>query len=269
MFNGNLYDDYTIDFSEDYSKYDECYCFLINSKREIYLEENNIPIVSTKDLDDYDSNFILYIGTYKNKPCLVVNINTEDNFISLYDTYDIDPNLYRMISRAILINDWYKSHQYCGNCGTKTVVDKKDMMMLCPKCGQLHYSRIAPAIIVAINNNGKLLMAKHSYHKNIRYALVAGFIEAGESVEEAVHREVMEEIGIKIKNIQYIESQSWPFPNSLMLGFMADYDSGEICVDGDEILDAKWFDVDDIEVPNSNISISSFLIKKFIEIHKS
>ena len=120
--------------------------------------------------------------------------------------------------------------------GTKTQLDEKDMMLKCPECGQVHYPRIAPAIIVAIRNGEELLMAKHSYHETIRYALIAGFVEPGETIEEAVHREVSEEVGINIKNLEYKKSQSWPFPNSLMLGFAAEYDSGDIKVDGDEIL---------------------------------
>ena len=146
-------------------------------------------------------------------------------------------------------------------------VDEKDMMLKCPKCGQMHYPRIAPAIIVAIRNEDKLLMAKHSYHETIRYALIAGFVEPGETIEEAVHREVMEEVGIKIKNLKYLRSQSWPFPNSLMLGFTAEYDSGDIKVDGDEILKAKWFSKNEIIRYDSDISISDWLIQQFIDFN--
>ena len=103
-------------------------------------------------------------------------------------------------------------------------------------------------------------MAKHSYHDNIRYALIAGFVEPGESIEEAVHREVKEEVGIKIKNLKYQKSQSWPFPNSLMLGFEAEYDSGDIKVDGDEILKAKWFKKDEIIRYDSDIIIAAAFI---------
>ena len=142
------------------------------------------------------------------------------------------------------------------------------MMLICPKCGQMHYPRIAPAIIVAINNDGKLLMAKHSYHNTSQYSLLAGFVEPGENIEEAVKREINEEVGIKIKNLQYVKSQSWPFPNSLMLGFTADYDCGEIVVDGDEIIDAKWFKPEEIKMPPSDISISSWLINKYIKTHE-
>ena len=170
-----------------------------------------------------------------------------------------------MGTKAVLVNDWYISHKFCGRCGTETQLDEKDMMLKCPSCGQVHYPRIAPAIIVAIRKGNELLMAKHSYHDNIRYALIAGFVEPGESIEEAVHREVLEEVGIRIKNLKYQRSQSWPFPNSLMLAFTAEYDSGSIKVDGDEILKAKWFKKDEIIRYDSDISISDWLIQEFID----
>ena len=155
--------------------------------------------------------------------------------------------------------------QFCGRCGAKTQLDEKDMMLKCPKCGQMHYPRIAPAIIVAIRKGDELLMAKHSYHEKIRYALIAGFVEPGETIEEAVHREVLEEVGIKIKNLQYKRSQTWPFPNSLMFGFSAEYESGDIKVDGDEILTAKWIKKEDVEPPETDISIASWLIEEFLK----
>ncbi|MDD2643653.1 MAG: NAD(+) diphosphatase [Methanobacteriaceae archaeon] len=267
MIESSIYDNYKIDFSDNFETNDESYYFIYNTNRELYLNENlNVPQYKD-ELSDFCINFLLYIGTFKDKPCFVVNVdnNTNTNFYSLLEIYNMNPILYQMAGRGVLINDWYNSYKYCGHCGCKTVLDEKDMMMKCPSCGQVHYTRIAPAIIVAINNNGKLLMAKHSYHKNINYALIAGFVEAGESIEEAVHREVLEEVGIKIKNLKYMRSQSWPFPNSLMLGFTADYESGEIKVDHDEILKAKWFNVKDIELPPYDISISSWLMEDFIK----
>ena len=264
-----IYENYSIDFQEKYVTDNEAYYFIFNNKREIYLNnDKDIPLIKRDELENSDFEFELYIGTYKDKEVIVANKDVEDNFHTLFALYDIDHELYQIAARAALIRDWYKSHQYCGNCGKKNVIDQKDMMLICPECGQMHYPRIAPAIIVAINNNGKLLMAKHSYHKKMSYSLIAGFVEPGESIEEAVHREVKEETNIKIKNLKYIKSQSWPFPNSLMLGFTADYDSGEIKVDGDEILDAKWFKVEEIEIPPSDISISSWLIDNYIKTHK-
>ncbi|WP_323736177.1 NAD(+) diphosphatase [Methanosphaera sp. ISO3-F5] len=264
-----FYENYSINFKENYSTKNEAYYFIFNNKRELYLSNNSIPYVKEDNIKDLKLEFQLYIGKYKQKEVIVANTNIEtEDFHNLFEIYDINHEDYQMASRAVLVRDWYMSHKYCGHCGTKTIIDKKDMMLICPKCGQMHYPRIAPAIIVTINNNDKLLMAKHSYHKTHSYSLIAGFVEAGESIEEAVRREVKEEVGIEIKNIRYVKSQPWPFPNSLMLGFTADYDSGEIKVDGDEILEAKWFKPEEIEIPSSTISISSWLINEYIKNHK-
>lgn len=259
MIEKSVYEDYDIDFSDTYTS-DDAYYFVFNQNRELYLKNKEL----ITNIDDFDINFSLFIGKYKNKDCFVVNSNFDKGF-DLREVYEFDKDIYLMGTKAVLVNDWYISHQFCGRCGTKTELDEKDMMLKCPACGQVHYPRIAPAIIVAIRNEDELLMAKHSYHDNIRYALIAGFVEPGESIEEAVHREVSEEVGIKIKNLKYLKSQSWPFPNSLMLGFEAEYDSGEIKVDGDEIVKAKWFKKDEIIRYASDISISDWLIQKFID----
>lgn len=263
-----IYENYSIDFEEDYNTENEAYYFIFNNKRELYLEDNSIPLVKKDEIEDLKLDFKLYIGTYNQKEVIVSNTNIEtENFHKLPQIYDINHETYQIATRAVLVRDWYKSHQYCGGCGEKTVLDKKDMMLICPECGQMHYPRIAPAIIVTINKSNQLLMAKHSYHKNFNYALIAGFVEPGESIEEAVKREVKEEVGIEIKNIKYLKSQSWPFPNSLMLGFEAEYDKGEINVDGEEIIEAKWFNPEEIEKPSSDISISSWLIDHYINTH--
>ena len=259
MIEKSLYEDYQINFSDSYTSND-AYYFIFNEDRELYLDNNEL----IKDISSLNVNFSLYIGKYKNKDVFVVNSDFKKGY-DLKEVYDINKDLYQMAAKAVLVNDWYISHQFCGRCGAKTEIDEKDMMLKCPECGQVHYPRIAPAIIVAIRNEDKLLMAKHSYHDNIRFALIAGFVEPGESIEEAVHREVSEEVGIKIKNLKYLKSQSWPFPNSLMLAFEAEYESGDIKVDGDEILKAKWFKKDEITRYPSDISISDWLIQRFID----
>ncbi|MBQ6629392.1 MAG: NAD(+) diphosphatase [Methanobrevibacter sp.] len=262
MIEKSLYENYQIDFSETLTPKNGDYLFVFNENRELYLDSNNELAIN---LDDFEVNFTLYIGEYNKKRAFVVNVEGDDEFYDLREVYEIDHDLYHIAGKAVLVNDWYISYRFCGRCGSKTQLDEKDMMLKCPNCGQVHYPRIAPAIIVAIRNGDKLLMAKHSYHDNIRYALIAGFVEPGETIEEAVHREVLEEVGVKVKNLKYERSQSWPFPNSLMLGFTAEYDSGEIKVDGDEILKAKWFKKDEIIRYGSDISISDWLIQEFID----
>ena len=261
MIEKSIYEDYEIDFSDTYTS-DDAYYFIFNENRELYLDNKEL----ITDISDLKVNFSLYIGKYKSKDCFVVNADFKEGF-DLREVYEFDHDLYLMGAKAVLVNDWYISHKFCGRCGTRTQVDEKDMMLKCPKCGQVHYPRIAPAIIVAIKNEDKLLMAQHSYHDTIRYALIAGFVEPGESIEESVHREVLEEVGIRIKNLTYKKSQSWPFPNSLMLAFEAEYESGDIKVDGDEIVKAKWFKKDEIIRYASDISISDWLIQEFIDNH--
>ncbi|MBQ7928038.1 MAG: NAD(+) diphosphatase [Methanobrevibacter sp.] len=262
MIEKSIYENYQIDFSDTIEPKEDDILFIFNENRELYLDENkNLP----KSLDDFKPDFCLFIGIYNDKKAFVINVETQEEFYPLQEVYEFNHDLYHIAGKAVLVRDWYISHRFCGRCGVETQLDEKDMMLKCPSCGQVHYPRIAPAIIVAVRNEDKLLMAKHSYHKTHRYALVAGFVEPGESIEEAVHREVLEEIGIKIKNLKYQKSQSWPFPNSLMLAFTAEYDSGDIKVDGDEILKAKWFKKEEIERYDSDISISDWLIQDFID----
>jgi len=266
MIKKSLYDNYSIDFKENYRTEENSYYFIFYN-RELYLNENNeLPLINEEELNKkFNVNFSLYIGTFKNKPAFVVDIiESSEKFYNLTDVFPIDDELFLIGGRAVQILDWYKNHQYCGVCGTHNVMDDDLMMLKCPKCGHINFTRIAPAIIVAIRKDDKLLMAYHSYYKIKQYTILAGFVEAGETLEEAVHREVKEEVGINIKNVKYFASQSWPFPNSLMVGFTAEYDSGKIKVDNFEILKARWFSKDEIE-RRSNISISSWLIDDFLD----
>ena len=262
MIEKSLYENYKIHFDETTTPASDDYLFVFNNDRELYLnEDKKLP----SSLNDFNVNFCFLIGVYKGRNAFVVNVESDDAFYPLREVYEFNHDLYHIAGKAVLVNDWYLSHRFCGRCGTRTQLDEKDMMLKCPACGQNHYPRIAPAIIVAIRKDDELLMAKHSYHDNIRFALIAGFVEPGETIEEAVHREVLEEVGVKIKNLKYQKSQSWPFPNSLMLAFTAEYESGDIKVDGDEILKAKWFKKEEIIRYDSDISISDWLIQNFID----
>lgn len=258
-----LYNDYVIDFKEDYTTKEESYYLIFNQDRQLYLEENSIPLDYEDFLSTFKVNFKLYIGKYKNHPCFAVNIDEGECFYSLQQVYEKDCDIYQIATRALLINDWYDQNRYCGRCGTKTKVKKGSMSLKCPECGLSFHGRIQPAVIIAIHNDNKLLMARHGYNTKVRYALIAGFVEMGESIEEAVRRETKEEVGINIKNIKYMGSQPWPFPNSLMCAYKAEYDSGEIYVDGKEVIEARWFSKDEIGEVESDISIYSLLVDDF------
>ncbi|WP_415896131.1 NAD(+) diphosphatase [Neptuniibacter sp. PT34_22] len=172
---------------------------------------------------------------------------------------------FAILSAAAQVVTWHASFKFCPRCATELIMDEADLAKVCPSCGHHQYPRLSPCIIVLVRMDDKCLLAHSSKFKSGRYSTLAGFIEAGESAEHAVEREVMEEVGIKVKNIEYVCSQSWPFPHSFMLGFMADYSEGEITPDGEEILSADWFSVDDLPTIPPKFTISRQLIDRFIK----
>lgn len=187
----------------------------------------------------------LKIGEYKDFPLYLVTANEADlarwNFVFLRTQIARPTDEAFTMHRAVTLNHFLQTHQFCGKCGSKTVLSDHEIAMICPACNQHFYPVISPSIIVAVRRGSQILLANHQRHKGTIYTTLAGFIEAGESAEQAVAREVFEESGLKIKNIRYFGSQPWAFPNSLMLGFLADYESGEISLQEEEIFDAKWF----------------------------
>ena len=138
---------------------------------------------------------------------------------------------FQLAGRGIQLAEFYRSHKFCGYCGHPMHPSKTEWAMLCSHCRERYYPQIAPCIIVAIRRDDSILLAQHTRHRNGVHTVLAGFVEVGETLEQTVAREVMEESGIKVKNLRYVTSQPWPFPQSLMTAFMAEYDSGEIVID--------------------------------------
>lgn len=167
-------------------------------------------------------------------------------------------------SLAIHLSYWRQTQQYCGQCGNKLIDMNEERARRCEQCGRIIYPKICPCIIVMIRKDDELLLARGKRFTGSFYSALAGFIEPGETAEQAVHREVAEEVGINIKNIQYIMSQAWPFPDSLMLGFIADYASGNINIDKREIVDARWFKKNDLPERPVSTSIAHALIEHCI-----
>jgi NAD+ diphosphatase len=168
--------------------------------------------------------------------------------------------------RAYHVAQWRRDSSYCGSCGTKNTDAPDELARLCPSCGRREYPRISPAVItIIINDNNEALLAHNRKFADEVYSLIAGFNEAGENLEATAAREIQEEVGLEVKEIRYIASQPWPFPNSLMLGFTARYASGEIRPDGEEIMDARWFNSDNLPNLPGFGSVSRYLINSWLE----
>lgn len=151
------------------------------------------------------------------------------------------------------LNNWYRSNRFCGCCGQTMEASKTERAMRCPNCGFIDYPKICPAIIVGITHEDKILMTRYANRSFKRYALVAGFCEIGETLEDTVRREVMEEVGVKVKNIRYYSNQPWGFSSSLLIGFFAELDGDDtITMDAHELAEAKWFTKEEIPEDEEN-----------------
>ncbi|MDX1416776.1 MAG: NAD(+) diphosphatase [Candidatus Promineifilaceae bacterium] len=191
-------------------------------------------------------------------------------FLSLRRLFGrLDPTMLALAGRAVQIVEWDRTHQFCGRCGIPVRTLTFERAKKCPQCGLTSYPRLAPAIIVSIERQAasgtELLLAHNLRSPQGFYSVLAGFVEPGETLEECVRREVWEEVGIEVKNIRYFGSQSWPFPNSLMIAFTAEYASGEIVIEKDELGEAGWFSADALPRVPPPISIARQLIDTFVE----
>jgi NAD+ diphosphatase len=177
----------------------------------------------------------------------------------------LEEELFFAAGRAAQLLYWDKTNKFCSSCGSAVESRPDERAKVCPKCGFMSFPRISPAVIVAVTRGKEILLAHNFRFQNNMYSVIAGFVEPGETFEDCVKREVLEEVGVRVKNIKYFGSQPWPFPNSLMIAFTAEYEGGDIEVDGVEIEHAGWFNVDNLPNTPAKISVASKLIKWFIE----
>ena len=214
-----------------------------------------------------------FIGYLNEKPCNILEV-THDS--KLDDDLILTPlrnllgsipdSLFTACSRSLQLSEWKRNNQFCGVCGKNMKMHETERAMFCECNSVLVYPKISPCIIVLVTKGEELLLAHNKNFPGTFYSTLAGFIEAGESAESAIHREIFEEVKVRVQNIKYFGSQSWPFPSQLMLGYHAEYLEGEITPDGEEIDLADWFHYKDLpNVPTGNISISGQLIESYIE----
>lgn len=213
-----------------------------------------------------------YLGRLQGQHCFAVLI---DQDASIPDTFylqdlrklamDVDPPIFMLAGRARQVVEWDANHRFCSRCGTPTVQHVRDRAKQCPACGYTQYPRIAPCIIVLVTRGYEVLLARAPHFPPGLYSTLAGFVEPGETLEMAVHREVFEEVGIRITQLRYLDSQPWPFPHSLMIGFHAEYAGGDLQADGVEIEHAQWWPVNELPKIPPRGSISRYLIDHYVD----
>ena len=252
----------------------EAYWFVFHEEQLFVYSAQGIEALPYDQALDFKIIRQHYLGKLNNAPVYAVEIElpaslTQGQFVGLRQSHDVlGETLFNIASRAHQILNWDRNHQFCGRCSALLQTKEDERAKQCLACGLLVYPRISPCVIVLIHRGRELLLARSPHFRPGIYSALAGFVEPGESAEETAIREVREEVGIKIKNLQYVTSQSWPFPDSFMLGFLAEYDAGEIKVDPKEIEDARWFACSELPPLPSAMSIArklidNFLLKKF------
>jgi NAD+ diphosphatase len=213
----------------------------------------------------------LFLGTLDGVDCYVTALpkDTEPppgmKFIPGRALYSrVDEETFGIVGRALAIAEWDLLHRFCGRCGQPTVLTPGERARRCSACRTPFYPRISPAVIVLITRGDSMLLARNATFPEAFFSTLAGFVDVGESLEETVTREVREEVGLELKNLRYFGSQPWPFGRSLMVGFTAEYASGDIRVDGQEIAEADWFTADRLPRIPPPLSIARRLIDSFL-----
>lgn len=212
-----------------------------------------------------------FLGYLKECPCVAAEIDAVAalpkgmRWVSLRSLYGVlREELFAIAARAVQLVEWDRNHQFCGHCGTPTTQRAQDRVKRCPKCHFRQYPQLSPAVIMLVHKGEQLLLARAPRFRTGMYSVLAGFVEPGESLEETVAREVREEVGIEVKNIRYFGSQPWPFPKSLMIGFVAEYAGGTITPDLAEIEAAGWFEKGSLPPVPGELSIARKLIDWFV-----
>jgi NAD+ diphosphatase len=245
-----------------------------SNKLLVKVEKDKAAIPYFKSLSELNITpvTIQYLGTLQGSPCYSAEATAETatpegmEFKDLRSLYGVlDEDIFLLAGKAIQIVSWDQTNQYCGRCGARMETLEGERAKKCPKCGLINYPRISPAAITAVIKGNNILLTHNAAFKGNIHSLIAGFVEPGETIEECVHREIFEEVGIKVKNLKYFGSQPWPFPNSLMIGFTAEYESGELAVDGQEITEAGWYDAGNLPELPGKMSIARKIIDWFVK----
>lgn len=247
--------------------------FVCLGEEMLSISEQGIPRPVTADefrWVDVEVTYKHYLGRWNNQPCyaLAAAGGQPAGFaVTGLRAWlgRVEPDFFYLAGRAKQIVEWHRDHRFCSRCGSENEDHARDRAKYCRRCGLTTYPRLSPSIIVLVRKDEEMLLARNVAWPTRMFSTLAGFVEPGESIEQTVHREVAEEVGIEVTNLRYMGSQSWPFPNSLMLGFHADYAGGDIaCLDG-EIAEARWFHYREMPNVPGATAISRWLINAFVD----
>ena len=265
----NVYDNHYENFKPDDSSY-----IIFIGENKVLAKRNNDCLVLPKysDLKCKDTDLI-YLFSISDKKYFLASDETVSNelienqyaFISMFQMRAMKPKaMFFAAVTAYQLAKWYKENKYCGCCGGPLRRDEKERMLFCDSCKIANYPKICPAVIVAVTDGDKLLLTKYAGREFTHYALIAGYNEIGEPIEDTVRREVMEEVGLKVKNITYYKSQPWSLTDTLLLGFFCEVDGDNtIKMDEDELSEASWLSREEIPVSHDDISLTYEMIAKF------
>lgn len=236
----------------------------------LHVRDEAVPIV-----DDAAANDALYLGELDGVACFARVVGEgqpapdRTDLVALRQLYGVLPDEhFGVAGRALGLTAWDRDHRHCGRCGAATVRSTKERVRTCCACGFPSYPRLSPAVIVLVERDGTCLLARNARTRLPFFSTLAGFVEVGESLEEAVAREIREEAGIELADIRYFGSQPWPFTGSLMIGFTARWASGDLVEEPTEIADAGWFAPDALPPVPPPLSIARALIDDFVTRHR-
>lgn len=239
--------------------------WIVTHEQKLWLPKGELPHGSAAEFQ-LDGANARQIGEWEGEPVWLIKQNRRQDMGSVRQVIDQDAGLFQLAGRGVQLAEFYRSHKFCGYCGHEMHPSRTEWAMLCNHCRERYYPQISPCIIVAIRKGDHILLAQHVRHRGGVYTVLAGFVEVGETLEQTVAREVMEESGIRVKNLRYVTSQPWPFPQSLMTAFMADYDSGEINIDPKELIDAQWYRYDQLPLIPAAGTVARRLIEDTVAL---
>lgn len=240
------------------------------SGSDLWVVNSSLP-VGCADKLGLSNEKAINIGSYQGLPVMWLNdadIDSRYELTSLRELLLLPEALFLLASKAVQYGHMTQTMRFCPQCGGRNHINHNQLAMQCGECRTLHYPRIFPCIIVAVRTQQQILLAQHPRHRNGMYTVIAGFLEVGETLEQCVAREVKEETGINVKNIHYFGSQPWAFPSSMMMAFVAEYESGELKPDYSELTDAQWFSPNNMPSVAPKGTIARALIESTLNVLK-